>query len=253
MAHQPTPNDARSPRLYGDLAGWFHLLTAPEDYAEEAEHYRETLTALSARPVRSVLELGSGGGNNASHLKRHFELTLVDRSPQMLAVSAGLNPECEHVAGDMRSVRLNRSFDAVFVHDAVSYLTTKDDLGDAMRTAFVHCEPGGVALFVPDEVRETFSPATRHGGHDGLPGDRRALRYVQWTWDPDPSDSTYLAEFAYLLREGGDVRLAGDRHVLGLFPRATWMGLLERAGFEPRHDQVDDEEGGEVFIGVRGR
>ena len=23
-------------RLYSDLAGWFHLLTAPEDYADEA-------------------------------------------------------------------------------------------------------------------------------------------------------------------------------------------------------------------------
>jgi SAM-dependent methyltransferase len=251
MAQRPPTDDEPSPRLYGELAGWFHLLTAPGDYAEEADVCRRTLINASDRPVRSVLELGSGGGNNASHLKQDFGLTLVDRSPEMLAVSAALNPECEHVAGDMRHVRLGRCFDAVFVHDAVSYLTTEDDLARTMETAFVHCSPGGAALFVPDAVRETFMPATRHGGHDGQSGDPRALRYLEWTWDPDPTDSTYLAEFAYLLREDGDLRVVRDRHRLGLFSRTTWLELLERAGFEPRRIRADDEDGRDLFIGVR--
>jgi ubiquinone/menaquinone biosynthesis C-methylase UbiE len=101
-------SDAR-PRLYHELADWWHLLSAPEDYAEEAAYYTELLVD-ACRP-RRVLELGSGGGNNASHMKRRFELTLVDRSPEMLAQSRELNPECEHVQGDMRSVRLGREFD----------------------------------------------------------------------------------------------------------------------------------------------
>ena len=99
-----------TPRLYSELAEWWPLLSAPGDYDEEAGYFRELL--VEACNPRTVLELGSGGGNNASHLKRHFDLTLVDRSPQMLAVSRALNPECEHVAGDMRSIRLGRQFDA---------------------------------------------------------------------------------------------------------------------------------------------
>ncbi len=67
-----------APKLYGDLASWFHLLTAPEDYAEEAEVYRQTLVEACAQPPRTLLELGSGGGNNACHLKAHFEMTLTD-------------------------------------------------------------------------------------------------------------------------------------------------------------------------------
>src|SRR5436190_3075338 len=110
---------SEAPKLYGELADWFRLLTAPEDYAEEAELYRALVVEGCAFPPRTVLELGSGGGNNASHLKRHFEMTLVDRSREMLAISRSLNPECEHLVGDMRSVRLGRTFDAVFVHDAV--------------------------------------------------------------------------------------------------------------------------------------
>jgi hypothetical protein len=54
----------------------------------------------------------------------------------MRAMSRALNPDCEHLDGDMRSVRLARSFDAVFVHDAVCYMTTESDLRMAIETAF---------------------------------------------------------------------------------------------------------------------
>jgi len=239
------------PLLYTDLAGWFHLLTAPEEYAEEAAAYRDALVAAAAPRPRTLLELGSGGGNNAFHLKRDFECTLSDLSPTMLEVSRGINPECGHVAGDMRTLRLGREFDAVFVHDAVMYLTREDDLRRAMETAFVHCRPGGAALFAPDYVRETFAPKTDHGGHDGS---GRALRYLEWCWDPDPGDATYLVDFAYLLREGdGAPRVVPDRHVCGLFARDTWRRLLRETGFELRSGARPGDDGGsdEVFIGRR--
>jgi ubiquinone/menaquinone biosynthesis C-methylase UbiE len=90
------------PKLYTDLAAWFHLLTAPQDYAEEAKFFREAIMAASVWTPQTMLELGSGGGNNASHLKSYFKLTLVDISPQMLDISRQINPECNHVQGDMR-------------------------------------------------------------------------------------------------------------------------------------------------------
>jgi SAM-dependent methyltransferase len=242
------------PLLYRDLAPWFTLLTAPEDYAEEAEAYRKILSGVS-HPPRTVLELGSGAGNNASHLKAHFEMTLVDLSPEMLSVSMEQNPECAHEQGDMRTVRLGHSFDAVFVHDAVMYLRSEADLALAVETAFVHTRPGGVALFVPDCVRETFRPATSTGGHDR---GKKGLRYLEWTWDPDPGDSTFVSDFAYLLREeDGSVRSISERHVVGLFPRKTWLGLLSEAGFSAQRVGIElaDLEpcSYEGFLGLRER
>jgi SAM-dependent methyltransferase len=243
---------SNGPRLYGDLAAWWPLLSAPDDYASEAAEYRRLLADGSELPVIAVLELGSGGGNNASHLKRHFEMTLVDRSPQMLSVSRVLNPECEHLEGDMRDVRLGRTFDAVFVHDAIAYITTADDLSAVFETARAHCEPGAPALFVPDYVTETFEPGTASGGHDGTD---RAMRYLEWRWDPDPTDQTYLTDFAYLFREAdGAIHAEADRHVEGLFPDATWRRLLERAGFEDVRSidvHIGDPVGSRAFRGRR--
>lgn len=241
---------ATQPRLYGELAPWFHLLTTPHEYGEEAERYRRFLTDSAERPVREVLELGSGGGNNASHLKAHFAMTLTDLSRDMLAISRELNPECEHLQGDMRTLRLDREFDAVFAHDAVSYLTTRDDVRAAVETAFVHLRPGGVALFVPDHLRETFLPATEHGGNDG---DGRALRYLEWDWDPDPSDEIYYSDFAYLLRDGDEVRVVHDRHVCGLFSRDTWMEAFDEAGFRAWTVPTGEQGavGSEAFLGIK--
>src|SRR5580693_11346 len=110
-------------RFYRDLAVWWPLISPPEDYAQEAGYFARVLRTASI-PVRDVLELGSGGGHNAVHLKASFTMTLVDLSADMLEVSRKLNPECGHHQGDMRTVRLGRRFDAVFVHDAVDYMTS---------------------------------------------------------------------------------------------------------------------------------
>jgi ubiquinone/menaquinone biosynthesis C-methylase UbiE len=236
------------PKLYGELASWFHLLSWPADYAEEAEFARNLLIEPNTEPPLTLLELGSGGGNNASHLKTHFKMTLVDLSEGMLDLSRKLNPECQHVQGDMKSLRLGRTFDAVFIHDAIMYMTTEDDLRRALETARVHCKEGGTAVFMPDVIRETFVPLTTHGGHDGTAGDARSIRYIEWTFDPDPSDTTYTVDFAYLLREGrGPVRVVHDTHVFGIFPRDAWLHLLVETGFEGR--PVTDPWGREVFVG----
>ena len=243
------------PLMYDELAEWWPLLSAPDEYEEEAGIYGRLLAESSPRPLTSLLELGSGGGNSASHLKRLAPMTLVEPAAGMRRVSAALNPDCEHVGGDMRTVRLDRTFDAVFVHDAICYMTTGDDLQRALDTAFVHCRPGGVALFVPDFVRETFEPASSHGGRDDESG--RGLRYLEWCWDPDPADTTYMAEYALLLRDAdGSVRAEHDRHEEGLFPRGEWLDRLKRAGFAaPRTAVVtltDDEQTTvEVFIASR--
>jgi SAM-dependent methyltransferase len=234
--------------MYGDLADWFHLLTAPADYADEAATFLALYNEEVAGPLETLLELGAGGGNTASHLKRSLALTLTDLSEDMLRQSRAINPECEHVAGDMRTLRLGRRFDAVLVHDAVMYLTSVEDLRAAMDTAFVHLRPGGVAVFAPDAVRETWKPATDHGGHDGVDG--RALRYLEWTYDPDPSDATIVTDFAILIREAdGTARVVQDRHVEGLFPRATWFTLLREAGFEARC--VEDRWARDLFVARR--
>ena len=228
-------------KLYNELAEWWPIMAPPAEYREEAAFFDRLLRDSRKPRPRTVLDLGSGSGNVAFHLKAHYAMTLVDVSPQMLAVSRALNPECDHLLGDIRTLRLGKTFDAVFVHDAVCHMTTESDLQAVMETAFVHCRPGGIALFVPDELRETFVPGADHGGYDR---EDRGLRYVQWTTDPDPSDTTILVDFGILLRdERGNVQVVHERQTHSLFARAMWQQLLQKIEFTAsivNHERIQD-------------
>jgi SAM-dependent methyltransferase len=216
-------------RFYTELARWWPLVSPVEEYAGEAAEFERVL-GEAAPEARTVLELGSGGGHNAFYLKRRYQLTLTDLSEEMLAVSRALNPECEHVGGDMRTLELRRTFDLVFVHDAIDYMATEEDLAAAMATAFRHCKPGGAALFVPDHLRETFGPGTDWGGSDGVRGE--GIRFLEWSYDPDPTDTSATTIYTFITREpDGRVESFSEPHLIGLFSREDWLRLLAAQGF----------------------
>ena len=214
-------------RLYDDLTPWYRLIDPPQDHAEEAAAYVRELTG-AAPHARTLLELGAGAGHNALFMKRRFQCTLTDISRAMQALSREINPECEHLPGDMRTIRLAREFDAVFVHDAVCYITTLDDLRLVAETAFIHTRPGGAALFAPDYVRERFQDTSSEMSFDL---DGKSLRGIEWAWDPDSADTSYRVDYLLLLREGGSVTPIHDVHEEGLFTIEQWTEMLEGAGY----------------------
>ncbi len=236
---------AEQPKLYTELAGWWQLVSPTDDYADEAAFFKELFRAENAR---TLLELGSGGGNVAWFLKKDFALTLTDISSAMLAESKKQNPELEHIQGDMRTLRLGKAFDGILIHDAIMYMTSEEDLRAALVTAYVHCKSGGVVVIAPDWVAETFRP---HTTHEGVDVGGRGVRYLEWIWNADPNDTRVNYEFILALKEGDELRTVVDRQVVGVFPRATWLRLLKDVGFEAEavEDPSTGGERSEVFIG----
>ena len=237
--------DAEQPRLYTELAGWWQLISPTEDYADEAAFFKRL---FQAENEKTILELGSGGGNVAWFLKKDFTLTLTDISGEMLTESKKQNPELEHIEGDMRTLRLGKTFDCVLIHDAIMYMTSEEDLRAALVTAYEHCKPGGAVVIVPDWVAETFRPHTTHEGEDA---GERGVRYLEWIWDADPNDTEVNYEFILALKENDALRTIVDRQVVGVFPRAAWLQLLRDVGFEASviEDPSTDGERTEVFLG----
>jgi SAM-dependent methyltransferase len=218
-----------SERIYGDLAEWWPVLAPKEGYREEARDLLAVARGAIGRPVESWLELGSGVGLLSTWLPEKMNVTLVDSSESMLRVSRRFNPNATHVAADLRTLNLGRQFDAVQLHDAVMYMTSLRDLKAAIRAMAAHLKPGGVAIVVPDVVKESFAEGHVAGGDQARDG--RAARLLEWHWDPDPRDTTFLAEMSFLLRDAdGTVRSVHETHTMGLFPRRAYVRALESAG-----------------------
>jgi trans-aconitate methyltransferase len=200
-----------------------------------------------------LLELGVGGGHNLSHLTDDFDCTAVDLSPAMLALSKGLNPGVEHHVGDMRNIRLERTFDTVLVHDSASYLLTEQDLTETFATAAAHLRPGGVLMVAPDWFQETFPDGWVYNW-DRQQGDIE-VNIQEVMVDPDPSDTQVESTYTYTIKKAGVTTVEVDTHITGLFSIQTWSDLMGQAGFRVEVRTLPPNEGGYgswLFIGVMG-
>lgn len=216
-------------KLYNELAEWWPLMQPPRRFAKEAARIARRLRDEESEARPSLLHLGSGGGHLASHLKEWFDMTLVDLSPRMLDLSQSLNPECRHVQGDMRMLRLDESFDAVLVYDAIAHLVDLEDLRATLATARAHLRPGGRAVFCPDWMLEDYTPGMSTGGTDGQ---GRGMRYIEWN-HPGVEGTSCQTDIVYLLRrEDGEVSVEHDHVRLGVFSEEAWQDALRDAGFE---------------------
>ena len=239
-------------RLYTDLAWLWPAFSPAADYADDAGHWRDILRQRLGPGRLSLLELGSGGGHTLHHLTADFDVTAVDLSPQMLALSRELNPGVPHHLGDMRGIRLGKQFDAVAIHDAVCYLLTEEDLLATFDTARQHLHPGGILLLSPDYLKESFSgPRVLHWV---CPDANPPFTVIEYCHDPYEPDTTIDSIFFFILHEPTGLRVVQDHHTTGLFSLATWLGLLDKAGFDAEPVTLPGYEGGyggHLFVAVR--
>ena len=204
-------------RLYGDLAHLWPLMSPPDHYDDEARYWLRELRSRLPTGKRRILDLGTGGGHHLRPLTAEFDATAVDLSEAMLSHSRRLNPGVDHHVGDMRTVRLGETFDAVLVHDAISYMTTEADLQAVFATARAHLRQCGLLIVAPDDYTETFNPP-RVEYRTNRNADTE-LTYVEYSTDLDPTDTSIETTYVFFIKRDGEFAGGGGQPHDGLVPR----------------------------------
>jgi cyclopropane fatty-acyl-phospholipid synthase-like methyltransferase len=222
-------------RLYKDLAWLWPLWEELEIYKKESNRVVNLIRKHSKIKARTLLDMGCGGGKNAFHFKKHFEVTGIDISKQMLKNARNLNPECKFITGDMRNFDLKKQFDSVFINDAHSYMTTQRDLLKTFKMADKHLKPGGVMIVHPGKTKSKFKQNTTYVWRSKR-GDMD-ITFIQHNFDPNPRDNTFERTFIFLIRKKGKLRIEHDFHPGGIFTLNVWRKLLKQAGFKIREEK----------------
>ena len=139
--------------VFGAYADFYDALYSDKDYESEVGFVVDVFAEHGVPEGASVLDLGCGTGGHAVPLaRRGYAVTGVDRSPEMVALAVekaqreSLGARFE--VGDIRTLRLDRTFDAVISMFAViSYQLTNEDLAATFQTVAAHLEPGGLFVF----------------------------------------------------------------------------------------------------------
>jgi len=217
-------------RLYSGLSWIWPIVSPCEDYVEETELFSRVIREHARIKVKKLLHIGCGGGHNDYTFKKYFKVTGADISVDMLKHAKTINSDVSYQSGDMRAIRLGKSFDAVAILDSINYMRTKKDLRKAFVTAYEHLKPGGVFLTYVEEIAGEFRQndiqfITR------TQGDVEII-LIEIYYDPDPTDTSYEVTFIYLIRRKGKLEIYSDRHECGIFNLKTWLSLLKKVGFE---------------------
>ena len=242
---------------YSDLAWTEHIITSPDDYEEETCLYVNLIKENAVIEAKSLLHLGCGAGGNDYTFKKHFKVTGVDISQDMLKIARTTNPEITYMHGDMRSIDLKKRFDAIAIPESIDYMATIPELQNAICTASRHLKPGGVLLIVA-KTREEFMENNfcYTGAKEGI-----EITIFENNYIPKQDPSTYEATLVYLIRQKGKLSIHTDSHRLGLFSQKEWLSLLRKAGLEVKQVRLngvyepfilgEGEYPMQIFIGVK--
>ncbi|WP_017307190.1 class I SAM-dependent methyltransferase [Spirulina subsalsa] len=221
---------------YSLLAWTEPIITPPADYEEEVGYCVKILQENSPSELKTLLHLGCGAGGYDFIFKRFFQVTGVDISPEMLAIARQTNPELTYVQGDMRNLQLCACFDAVIIPDAIDYMVTLPDLKRVIAVARQHLKPGGVLVIV-GKTREEFwhNNFCYRGGNDAVEITIFENNYIL----PGDPPTSYEATLVYLIRQGGELTIHCDRHLLGLFAQSDWQSAFQEAGLPVKQTRWD--------------
>ncbi|MCK4667991.1 class I SAM-dependent methyltransferase [Candidatus Dependentiae bacterium] len=220
----------KEPRLYHDLAWVWQIISPAEDYIKITEFYSKMINIYAKRDIQTLLHLGCGGGHNDKTFKKHFKVTGVDISEDVLYFAKKLNKEVSYIQGDMQNIRFKSQFDAVVLLDAIYYMKNELELILAFETAYENLNYGGVLMVCPGFTKETFKQnktITTNHFKNGVD-----IVFLQNYYDSDPKDTTFTSTLVFLIRERGKLNVEVDNHTCGLFPIDTWKKILTDIGFE---------------------
>ena len=129
-----------APRLYD--------LVFPDSGETQLAMCRTAFARFCPAPPRSVLDLGCGTAQNLDRLARTLpDCWGVDVIASNVAYARSVHPRLTVQEGDMRRVRLGRTFDVVTCFgNALSYALTDADLADTARTFAAHAHPGTLLM-----------------------------------------------------------------------------------------------------------
>lgn len=225
---------------YNDLAWTELIVSSPEEYREETELYCKIMINHSKTKPKTVLHLGCGAGINDYTFKKHFKVTGVDISNEMLKIARELNPEVKYINGDMREIKLRTRFDAVTIPDSIGYMTNLKDLSKAINTAYLHLNNGGILLIVA-HIRDNFRE-----NNFVYTGKKKDINITIFENNYITNKTTYEATLVYLIRRKKQLDIYTDKHTIGLFSLTSWNRILKENCFSIK--KINSENTYERFM-----
>lgn len=236
------------PLMFHRLASYYDDLVGAKDYGAETRYLESLARRLGRSRGRAWLDVACGTGRHLSFLRRHYEVTGVDASREMLRAARRRLPGIRLVLADMRNFRLDETFDVVScLYSAIGHLPTERGLEVTFANFDRHLKPGGVALIEP-----WIDPADFRAGYVHLlTRESPSVRVVRMA-SSSRRGKRSAVHYHYLIGKTGRRVEHFEEVVTGLLvPRRRLLELLRHAGLTARFLREGLTPGRGLLVGVK--
>ncbi len=140
-------------KVFDTYGEYYDIFYSDKDYEKECDFIEEIFKAYSAKPVKSILDVGCGtGGHSILLARRGYRVTGIDTSRVMInkakEKSKGHGTGLTFQTSDIRKFDLKKRFDACISMFAVlDYVTETDGILKALGNIRRHLKPGSIFTF----------------------------------------------------------------------------------------------------------
>ncbi len=202
-----------------------------KDYPAEAEELHRIIQDASPA-AQTLLDVACGTGAHLVEMQRWYAVEGVDLSPAMLAVARTRLPGIPLREGDMRTLDLGKTFDAVTcLFSSIGYMTDPADLRAAIARLAAHVAPGGVLIVDgwvrPGQWRDNFRPDSPDVASDD------EVTVVRLSYGRRDGSITEL-EMHHLVQTDAGIDYFMEPHRLRLTETDEYVSAVTDAGLEAR-------------------
>lgn len=217
------------------------------DYAADAERVHRFIQSSLRSGGRRLLDVACGTGRHVEHLREHYDVEGADNSPEMLEIARQRNPGTRFHLGDMATLDLGDTFDAVIcLFSSIGYVQTVERLDRTLRAFARHTVPGGVVV-----VESWMTPDNWHPGYlHALLVDEPDLKVARLSRSLRDGILSIM-EMHHLVVTAEGAHSFVERHEMGLFTPEQYRASFERAGLTVTFDPDGGLAGRGVYVGVR--
>jgi SAM-dependent methyltransferase len=140
-------------KVFDTYGEYYDIFYSDKDYEKECDFLEEIFKACSAKPVKSILDIGCGtGGHSILLAGRGYKVSGIDASRVMINMavekSGGNNTGLTFQVSDIRKFDLKKRFDVCISMFAVlNYLTDTEDILKGLANVRRHLKPGSIFTF----------------------------------------------------------------------------------------------------------
>ncbi len=237
----------KTEKMWTELAEYYDLIYSWKDYRKESIFIHRLIQKQKKIPGNELLDVACGTGNHIQHLKRHYRITGLDKSREMLRIARKKLPGVRFVQGDMMSFDLKRRFDVITcLFGSIGYVKTYTNLRKTISTFSKHLKPGGILIVEPFYNKDSFVSGVPHAVFVNEENVKIARMNISVR-----HGSIGVLDFHFLIATRKGVKHLRDRHELGLFNTDRFLRIMKRMKLKAKYTKggIMKERG--LYIGIK--